>query len=660
MVTSLLRFRIFCATLLASALLAAAPPAHAQDDPALDQQGEAIVDPFDPFDFLGTEEIVSSADDDTKSADELLRDGVLLLQLDRPLDARTKLLKALKKDPDNYRTYNLLAAYYLIHVGHYRLALKYIKKAEELFEKSYGKAPYVDRELRKEHGDMLYYLSQVRLNLDNYEGALEALDRFSSLGYSADWYSGSRAWILMKLGKIPEAIRVARLGVLGGEDGARTLNMLGILLSMNDQPQEALEVFRQAIAYEMSLGSEGQPGTPLNNSGEVYKEIFDDEKAESSFLRATSFKDGCEHILPSLNLSLLYVEQLKFEDAAATMDAFDRCMAQFPLKNNEEHAALENLARGRVDLHTGRVDRAIRRFESALEGTQWFGKIGTNQNDMIAASLISLSQALTAKNNILLTTVPLSWSEWLSAKEEMGANRIRAWWLMRRARQMLVGELKEIEDLTVRNTDSLLEYPTLGDALSGLSGSALDARLGKQLGIDRRPAAQNFYKAYAAQAKLGWFGSSEANRALEQVIRTSRPRFDDLLKTHAMLLRMRSLGPSSDQYRDLAYRVFYTAPAELRNRGFKLPIAVNEAGLPSSIPSLLAEGPFYPVANGSSLCAVSAAAPNGGAPNEIRLSFSCPGNPTKSRIVGDIEAGAVVNKLSDALFREEVRNGSDS
>ena len=180
----------------------------------------------------------------------------------------------------------------------------------------------------------------------------------------------------------------------------------------------------------------------------------------------------------------------------------------FPLKNNEEHVALESLARGRVDLHTGRVDRAIKRFEAALEGTQWFGKIGTNQNDMIVASLISLSQALSAKNNVLRTTVPLSWGEWYRNREEMASNSLRAWWLMRRARQMLLGELNQIEDLTIRNTDSLVEYPTLGDVLSGLSSAAFEARLARQLQTDPRPAAQVFYKAYAAQARRSWFGST--------------------------------------------------------------------------------------------------------------------------------------------------------
>jgi len=382
-----------CSLLAVCATVCTHPGTVVCQELPVEESQEPVFDPFDPFDLSGTEEIVSSANDDQKSADELLQDGVFLLQLDRPLDARTKLLKALKKDPNNWRTYNLLAGYYLIHVGHYRLALKYIKRAEELFEKEYGPPPYSDVAIRKEYSNLLYYISQIRLNLDNYQGALDILDRYTELGYYDDWYPGSRAWILMKLGNIQEAIKVARLGVLAGGEGARTLNMLGILLSMNDQPQESLEVFRQAIAYELSLGSEGQPGTPLNNSGEVYKELFEDEKAESTFLRATSFRDGCEHILPSLNLSLLYVDQLKFETAASVMDTFNKCIAQFPLKNNEEHLALENLARGRIDLHTGNVDRAIKRFETALDDFRGSGFSGSQTIDRRCAQTANTAPA---------------------------------------------------------------------------------------------------------------------------------------------------------------------------------------------------------------------------------------------------------------------------
>jgi Tfp pilus assembly protein PilF len=643
-------------TLLSLLVTLHAPQAGAQTTPPSETPaGERILDPFDPFD-LGDIDDNAATSDQNKSAEELLGDAYFLLRSDRPLDARTKLLKALQKDPSVYRTHYLLAGYYLVHVGHFRLAMKYIRRTEELFEKKHGPPPYSDRLLQLEHGDILYYLSQIQLSLDNYQGSLDTLDRFQQLGYSSEWYAGARAWVLMKLGRIQDAIKVARAGVLAGSEPGRTLNMLGILLSMNGQPQEALDVFRKAIATEFSSGTDGQPATPLNNAGEVYKEIFEDDKAESSFLRATSLPDGCEHVLPSLNLTLMYVDQQKYDAAISTLDSFQKCIAQFPLRNNEEHVALVSLARGRIDLHTGNVDRAIRRFRTALNGTQWFGKIGTNQNDLVVAATISLSQALTRKNNLLRAHIAGSWGEWAAQKKEIAENSLEAWWLMRRARQILAGELNDLEDLTIRNTDSLLEYPTLGEPLSGLSSSAFSNRIKQEQTRDERATAKLFYQAYLAENSRSLWSSRHSNELLDEVIERSRPRYDDLLKTHASLLRMRTLSPSSSRYRDLAYRTFYTSPAELRNYGLAFPVRITA---PADIRSNILSGPFLDGASNDTgaLCTITASRSTD--THTVSLNFSCPGNTAKNRIVEDSDPREIVNKLSEALFREEINNGGN-
>ncbi len=646
----------FMALLVTVGLVLSTASAAKAQSPSENTDSQQMFDPFDPFDIWGTEELLGSGDDSAKSAEDLLREGTLLLETEHLLDARTKLLKALKKQPEDFRIHLMLSSYYLVHVGHYRLAMKYIKRAEELFEKQYGPPPYGRKDLQYQHGNILYYISQTRLNLDNYQGALDALDQFSNLGYYNDWYPGSRAWILMKLGNIKEAIRVARLGIISGAEPGRTLNMLGILLSMNDQPQESIEVFKKAIASEFALGSSGQPATPLNNVGEVYRELFQEDTAESSFLRATSLKDGCEHVLPALNLTLLYIEQMRYEAAISALDGFARCIAQYPLRNSEEHAALVNLARGRIDLHTGNVDRAIQRFESALEGTQWFGKIGTNQNDLMVGATISLAQALDRKNNILRTHRPLTWSEWVSFKRDIASNEVRSWWLMRRARQMLASELNDIEDLIIRNTDSLLEYPTLGEVLAGYSKGSLRRRLLYQRELDKRAPAMTYYDAYEAEGKLGWFSKREANAMLDSVIQRARPKTDDLLRTHVSLRRMQSLDASSDVYRDTAYRIFYTAPAELRNYGFKLPIAIDIAEKNSALKNAIVGGPFLDASQQSNVCVLTGGPKSDNSGYALRL--SCPGNTARNRSVEASDYNDVVNKLSDALFREEIKNGS--
>ena len=97
----------------------------------------AYFDPLDPFDYFGSEEL-NATDDKDKSAEELVRESLTLFQTEHLLDARTKLLKALQKDPENIRAHYFLAGYYLSSVGHYRLALKYAKRALELAEKKHA------------------------------------------------------------------------------------------------------------------------------------------------------------------------------------------------------------------------------------------------------------------------------------------------------------------------------------------------------------------------------------------------------------------------------------------------------------------------------------------------------------------------------------------
>jgi Tfp pilus assembly protein PilF len=360
-----------------------------------------------------------TSNDDSKTPEQLTFEGAALLEDQRLLDGRSKLLKALEKDPSFYRAHAKLAEYYMTYVGHFRLSLKYVKRAMDLFFQQNGSPPFEDIFAKSEHAYLLSLLAQVRLNLDNYEGALQILDEFSSFGYFGVWYPGTRAWVLMKLGRIKEAIQVARLGlVTGGEEG-RTLNMLGILLSMDNQPQSALQVFRQAVEYELSQGEYGQPATPLNNSGEVYKEQFDEDRAESSWRKATRLPDGCEHVLPALNLAILLMEQLRHREALSAITEFESCFSSnYPLKNEEEHRALVHLAKGRIDLTFGKVESAVQHFESALQGIQWFGKIGTSPLDLQAGAMTSLAQALEARAHHVSFMRHHSFLEWMNSLRE--------------------------------------------------------------------------------------------------------------------------------------------------------------------------------------------------------------------------------------------------
>ena len=619
-----------------------------------------VKDPLDPFDSMNQSQEPNTENDDDKSASELLIDATQLFSEGRPLDARTKLLKALAKDPKKYQVHMMLSGYYIEHVGHFRLALRYAKQAEALLlEQNKGSGPpFHDYITESEHKQILYLLIQARLNLDNYQGALDTLDEFSQkYHYMDDWYPDTRAWVLMKLGRVEEAIKLTRAAVWDGIDGGRSLNMLGILLSMHDERQQSIGVFKKAIEYELSLGREGEPATPLNNLGEVYKETFQDSNAESSWLKATSLPDGCEHVLPSLNLALIYIEQLNFRGAKQAMDNFEACVAQYPLRNGEEHRAFVKFARGRIDLHTGFADSAIKRLQEAIEQQQWFGKIGTEPEELQASAFISLSQALTAKRNQMKFYHFKSIGEHLSWLEEDAVDAVRAWWLMRRARQITAEDLKDLDDIEIRHTDSMMEYPTMGEAMVGFPEALLRKRIQEQSDIDStdRKGALPYYKEYLAESLLANGSRDEAFNLLKEVVQTARPQFDAGLVEQAKTRLLSYYQPDSKAYQQLAEDIYTANRAQLRNYGFRLPVNFVTDNPNSPIIDRMGDSAFYPDNDGTHEFTVRDTFADG----QHSLSFESKNNRIGLIKVSGNDLDEVVNRFTDEVFSEDLGDRED-
>ncbi len=544
-----------------------------------------LPDPYDPTAVESFDDFGPNDEDQDKSADDLIREALNLQQDQKPLDSRTKLLRALRKSPKEFRVHMALSDYYMRYVGHFRLSLKYALQAENLFYDQYGPPPYSDLFTQAYHSDLYLLVSQARLNLDDYEGALEELNEFEKLGYYSASFPSSKAWILMKLGQMDEAIRVARVGLMAGANPGHTLNILGILLSMTGEPKNSLEVFKEALRYELSLGSLGNPATPLNNSGEVYKELFQEAKAINSWNKAIQLPDGCEHVLPSLNLALILIDQTDYQGAKRAMDEFEACFAQFPLKNGEEHKALVQLARGRLALNTGWPTEALENFTAARDRQQWFGKIGTSSEDLQAAVLVSSAMALEFQNSHLATAIYSSNWQWLQSLAQRVANSTKRLWLLNKTRHVLIEHLNQLEDLYIRHTDSMLEYPTFGNSLSSLPLPTVEMILKNSIDQEKRPEARMYYQAYLAEAYLANDQIEKGLNIARAIVPELRPLEDRQLELHVINLIMQQIDSESDEYRQMAYDAYTLAPASVRNYGNKLP--VNIAGLTEEISDLL-------------------------------------------------------------------------
>ena len=521
----------------------------------------------------------------TDSVEGLLAEAQLLFIERRPLDARAKLQQALQLAPEDYRPNFYLGVYYLTEVGHFQMSDRYLSRAEELFKQKYGSE--LDGTLKAEgwrqNAKLLQYLTEVKLNLDDYQGALKYADRFGNT-YWDDWYPGTRAWILMKLRRVDDAIQEAKSGVLRGADETRTYNILGILYSLKGDRKAALESFKRAIKAELNSPGSNQAATPLNNSGEVYHELFQDDLAEASWLRALQLPDGCDHILPSLNTALLYIEQLRLFQAERVLTDFEACFAQKSIRSDTEHRALLALARGKIALHQGDSKKALKLFLQASDREQFYGKIGTDPEDLEFAASISLSQAYLAEAERLRDQPENTLSasgirnlvnvQWL---------RVKSWWQLRSARQIAVSKLNNFEDLYIRNTDSMLEYPTLGIFFNGVSSFEIKSRLQSIKKSDARKEADSFYSLYLLEHEVFSGATNETINRLEDLLKSIRPG-DALARAQALSLLIKSyeqqIGIFSSlsveqaaRLESLKSELFYLLPSQLRFIGSSLPVS---------------------------------------------------------------------------------------
>lgn len=531
-------------------------------------------------------------EDANKSAIELLYESISLQSEGRLLDSRSKLLKALKKDPREIRVLMSLGDYYLRHVGHFRIALKYIKSAQKILIEDYGKPPYFYSYTRALHGDILSLLSQARLNLDDYEGALIAIKDYKKNEYPGEWVSSSEAWILLKLNRIEEAIRIVEKDIKENpQNFGASSNVLGILYSMVGKRNEAIKILNESTDFEFAKGTYGNPSTPLNNVGEVYKEIFEEDKSEKSFLRATRLPDGCEHVLPSLNMAIIRISQTRFLEAEQSLKEFEECFAQFPLKNGEEHTALLQLARARIALHNGQVDYALKELKLATSRRQWFGKIGTSVDDFKAATYSTYSRALKIKNNQLSLTPNENIINYFKDLALIVENKIKAFWFARKARQVLAEDLNYFEDLYIRHTDSFLEYPTLGELLSGFRKSTLENRIKQELLRDDRKNAIKFYKSYLLiKDSKSLFKKDNLEQRFITLINSLREKKDSLLINELKIEQLKLYNYNEEKYWHLSQEIYEKIKALIYNSGLKL--AINTSNLNQSEKNILNKSAF--------------------------------------------------------------------
>ncbi|MCC6934063.1 MAG: hypothetical protein IT292_12565 [Deltaproteobacteria bacterium] len=531
------------------------------------------------------------------------------------IDARNKLLHSFTIAPADFRPHLLLGIYYLSEVNHFQLADKYIMRAHQLFAAAWGSEldDSIKAEAHMMNSRILGLMAEAKVNLDEYDPALQIIKRFEAT-YEADWVATTKAWVLMKLKRIDEAIQTAQLGLMKSHNLGHVLNILGILYSLRNNSSLALQTFREAIKYEKLLGKYGQISTPLNNIGEVYREIFLDREAEAIFAQSLAASIECEHILTSLNLAILQIDELRLIQAERTLKNFETCFARFPARADTEHRALLALGYGKIALRSGKPVEAMNYFQQALARKQWFGKIGTNQNDVKLAAMIGLGQSYYGYGAVLKNKLTSGIANKLNDYLQGCYYQLKGYWRIREAQKLAFGQMDNFEDLYIRHSDAMIEYPSLGDLISSLPSASVKKRIEHLIDSETRERAKSYYQLFWA-TNLYSHGDNQKSLDILQQIFGSFRQFDRLASAELLRYKIKIIEAADSSAQQEVQQIvadkellFSLSPAYFTYFNIRLPIVIklpvtsnSDNQLIQGVTDLIFKYHFTTVKNGQNL-----------------------------------------------------------
>ncbi|MCS6893052.1 MAG: hypothetical protein NZO16_00545 [Deltaproteobacteria bacterium] len=405
------------------------------------------------------------------------------------IDARDRLLNILKTDPNFLPAIILLMDYYAYYVSDPDEVLKYVDRAKKALT-------YNSILLRSEYEDAIIQHEYNAYSQKNqYEKALSILNSLEKRRYLPTWYASSKAWILFKLGRYDEAYSVIDKVADSFIELPNILNIRGILHGVRGDWEGAIADLKKASDIGRLIGDVDL--APVNNLGEVYEEIFQENLAIQLYEEAIRGDKDCFGLLSYINLSLLYLDFLDVKSSTRVIQSYKKCVASFPFKSLKAYISLTNLVTARIEYIRGNFEEARRLSKWILDYEQQLGSIGTDVWDLKVAAIQTLllaNQALKAIQNYRVSSFTEKLKSFILKIRLFVENFLYRKELIRIMRT----KLRNFEDLKIRNTDSFLFYPFLGFELVNWPSKTTMSLLINQKKRDSRELAGQYYDLYLA------------------------------------------------------------------------------------------------------------------------------------------------------------------
>ncbi|HTE55835.1 MAG TPA: hypothetical protein VK698_33500 [Kofleriaceae bacterium] len=514
------------------------------------------------------------------------RAAITLLEQDKPIAARRAAESVLARDADSIAGHYVLGRVLHEAEGSLARAIYHLGHARELYERKYPPSSRPTGSPWKFHRELLLSIAALAGEMGEYDYQLAMLEYHDGLYRPAR--PGERAWPLMKVGRMAEALAAAQQAREMKDPGERSLGLNALCAIGRAGNDRAAARTACAAAYDHASKTEGNlPGIDNQyqstlavhayNAALAARAAFAPDDAEKIALAGTH-RLAFTPANPWRFLVELYIDQGRGGDAANALREMQRWRTRQPPQLRDQDRAESDAVVATVLLLAGRTEPALALIERAIDFPDRRGLASTEEWQARAAHVLLRGAIARAHGELLDEAASVGGG---GGVVDAARRRLRGWADDEVVRGMLDDDDRLVDSLRLFGERGVTGVPAwlVGDLVRVAGPGVMGAVLREARERDKTPALEPYWKSIEAEVELAR-GNDAESRDLARAALAALPPTEVLVRARAAAVGAMAAHELDDDAleRELLTSAYQLDPSVIRRLGLSLPVTVQGRG----------------------------------------------------------------------------------
>lgn len=514
------------------------------------------------------------------------RAALTLLDQSKPIAARRAAEAVLAADPDSIAGHYVLGRMLHEAEGALGRAIYHLGHARELYERRYPPSSRPEGAPWKFHRELLLSIAALAGEIGEYDYQLAMLEYHDALYRPAR--PGERAWPLMKLGRMADAMAAARQAAEMKDPGERSLGLNALCAIGRAGNDRGAARVACAAAYDHASKTEGNlPGfdnqfqstlaVHAYNAALAARAAFSPADAEKIALAGTR-RLAFTPANPWRFLVGLYVDEGRGGDAANALREMQRWRTRQPPQLRDQDRAESDAMVASVLLLAGRTEAALRLIERAIDFPDRRGLASTEEWQARAAHVLMRAAIARAHGELMGEAASVDRG---GGVLDAARRSLRGWVDDEIVRGMLTDDDRLIDTMRLFGERGVTTIPVwlIGDLVRVAGPGVMAAVLSEARKSEKVPELEPYWKSIEAEVELAR-GDDERARDLARAALIELPATEVLLRARAAAVGAMAAHELEDGRleRELLATAYELDPSVIRRLGLSLPATFEGRG----------------------------------------------------------------------------------